>query len=64
MMGDPVHKSADAGVDAGLVLLAAAVAPAHHTDNIVGPVTLTHQGPPGVTLQGQRGGFSFLCLFL
>lgn len=57
MMSDPVNKPANVGVDAGLVLLAAAVSPAHHTDNIVGPVTLAHQRAARVPLQGRRGGF-------
>lgn len=57
MMCDPVNKCANVGVDAGLVLLAAAVSPAHHTDNIVGPVALAHQRAARVPLQGRRGGF-------
>jgi len=56
MTSDPGNKSADVGVNSGLVLLAAAVAPTHNTDDIVGPVTLTHQRAPGVPLQGRRGG--------
>lgn len=54
MTGDPVHKSADIGVDTRLVLLAAAVAPAHHTNNIVGPITVTHQRSTGVTLHREE----------
>lgn len=52
MRSDPVNKSADVGVDTGLVLLPAAVAPAHHANDVVGPIALTHQGAPRVTLQG------------
>lgn len=64
MVSDPVNESADVGVDTRLVLLAAAVAPAHHPNNIMGPVTLAHQRASRVTLQGQRGGSYQGSLFL
>lgn len=56
MRSDPVNKSADVGVDTGLVLLPAAVAPAYHSDDVVGPIALAHQGAARVTLQGHGGG--------
>ena len=55
MRSNPVNKSADIGVDTGLVLLPAAVAPAHHADDVVGPITLAHQRAARVTLQGHGG---------
>lgn len=59
MMNDPVDKSAHVGVDARLVLLAAAVSPAHHADSVVGAVMLAHQRAARVTLQRQTRFFGF-----
>lgn len=55
MKSDPVNKSFDVGVDAGLELHSAAFAPAHHADDVVGPVTLAHQRAPRVALRGHVG---------
>lgn len=57
-MLNPADESPDVGVDTWLVLLAAAVAPAHHSNNVVSPVPLAHQRPARVTLQGQRKSFT------
>lgn len=59
MFRDPVNKSADVSVDTRLVLLAAAVAPAHNTNNIVGAIMLTHQRAAGVALQGTERRISY-----
>lgn len=56
MTGDPVHKSAHVGVDAGLVLLAATVSPAHHSYNVVGPIALAHQRASRVALRRDTAG--------
>lgn len=48
---DPVDELAHAGVDARLVLLPAAVSPAHHANDVMGPVTFTHQRATRVALQ-------------
>lgn len=60
---DPVDKSAHVGVNAWLVLLAAAVSPAHHADSVVGAVTLAHKRAARVPLRRQTRFFtSFISL--
>ena len=41
---DPAGECVDVGVDTGLVPLPTAVAPAHHTGDVMGAIVLTHQG--------------------
>lgn len=64
MTSDPVDESAHVGVDARLVLLAAAVSPTHHTDGVVGAVTLAHQRAARVALRRQTRVFCFFTSFL
>lgn len=48
---DPAGERVDVGVDARLVLLTAAVAPAHHTGDVVCSVIRAHQGSTRVALE-------------
>ena len=57
---DPVQVGGDAGVDAGIVGVCAAIAPADHTCLQPGAVHLADQGPSRVTLQGGVGGSVWL----
>lgn len=51
---DPAGEGVDVGVDARLVLLAAAVAPAHHAGDVEGSIVLAHQRSTRVALEGGK----------